>query len=136
MDEKSSSVAEQWVEKNLQSRVVFPMQSTRYRLHLRSEKDFFQLSSKVFTPTLQWFVGKNLQSHYSVACIVPKAVVQKATERNRIKRRVYQYLFNNKEALPTRSLVVMVRRKEITDNTLYESVSTLRHHTSTALSKR
>jgi ribonuclease P protein component len=110
------------------------MQSSTHRLHLRSKKDFFSHSSRVFTPVLQWFVGDASQLEYTVACIVPKAIVQKATQRNRIKRRIYQYLLNKKEQLPTRSLVALIRRKEISDQELYESISILRHHTRKSVS--
>lgn len=100
------------------------MQSKIHRLHLRSQRDFFQSSSKVYTPSVQWFVGKETQSTFTVACIVPKAIVKKATERNSLKRRIYQYLSSSK-SVPNRPLAAIVRRRNLTSQDIYESLSIL-----------
>ena len=68
------------------------MLSKHLKLDLRSEKKFFSSCKKKHSQYFSFFYRKNEEEGLKIAVIIPKKTVKLATERNKIKRKIYSII--------------------------------------------
>ena len=91
------------------------------KLDLRSEKNFFSSCKKNHSQYFSFFYRKNEGKGLRVVVIIPKKTVRLATERNKVKRKIYSIINeviknskNPKEITEKNiNLAIVVNRKSV-----------------------
>jgi ribonuclease P protein component len=97
----------------------------QYKLRLRAQKDFFEHAQKLRARNFSVFYQEN-QHGLQLTVLVPKRVIALATERNRIKRRIYQELQKNIVTLEKMTLsLVLVLQQKIVEQELEKSIHSI-----------
>ncbi|HEX7017915.1 MAG TPA: ribonuclease P protein component [Patescibacteria group bacterium] len=78
---------------------------TPYRLKLRSEQEFFAQAQR-FSTRLFVIYHRRPTNVPQVAVIIPKRKIAKTVHRNKLKRQLYSLLYQMKDQLPTKEIVV------------------------------
>src|SRR5687768_14914350 len=76
-----------------------------YRLTLRSQKEFFDQAQRFSTRFFVVYHRLNTEKP-QVAVIVPKRKIAKTVNRNTLKRQLYSLLYQLKDQLPSKEIVV------------------------------
>jgi ribonuclease P protein component len=103
------------------------MLSKRRKLNLRQHPNFFGLAKRLFFPHLTCFYLLNHnKSGFLSTVVVPKKVSLKATDRNKLRRNVYQVIENNYSTLQQKNLCVVLvlkpQAKSVSSRDLNEAV--------------
>src|SRR5688500_603651 len=76
-----------------------------YRLTLRSQQEFFAQAHR-FASRLFVVYHRLSTDAPQVAVIIPKRKIAKTVNRNKLKRQIYSLLFQMKDQLPAKEIVV------------------------------
>lgn len=101
------------------------MLAKHQKLQLRQEKEFFKKAQRLVRQPFIVYIA-HTHNTPSFTVVVPKRIATKATQRNRIKRVIYQII---QERLQTSTLknvaVALVLQRQTSDEQLSEVVNTI-----------